>query len=263
MTVKKINQDTIDYIFNDDIKKPVVKVSWSGGKDSTCSVIQHTLDKHKCIIVAYIPELIENIPLITKEHNEFICNTAKIFESWGHEVHILHGISYYDLFHEQITRGKNKGKMKGYSLGFGFCKFRDLSKIKTLQEFTCDYDYEDIGIAYDEIKRQSQLTDIKRSILVEKGITEDIAKYICKKFGLLSSHYNTNTRDGCAICPNATKNELNRYLQDYPEAKEILLNLDIEYNTLYALGKIKGAVNGKIFPYRQHETFTDRIIKRD
>lgn len=167
--ISKIPDTTINYIFSNKTKKPVVKVSWSGGKDSTCAVIQHTLAKHKCEIVTYIPELITGVPLISKEHKDFIYETALLFRSWGHNVHILHGVSE--------------------------------SKIKTLNDFKCDFDYEDICIVYDDVKRQNQLTGLKRSILVENHITEETARYICKKYGVLLSHYKHSTCDGCVICP--------------------------------------------------------------
>ena len=35
--------------------KPTVKVSWSGGKDSTCSVLLHLQAGYKVKVVNYIP----------------------------------------------------------------------------------------------------------------------------------------------------------------------------------------------------------------
>lgn len=44
----------------------VVKINWSGGKDSTASVILHINEGDKCIVVCYIPMLTIDIPLIAK-----------------------------------------------------------------------------------------------------------------------------------------------------------------------------------------------------
>lgn len=237
----------------------VVKICWSGGKDSTASVILHINEGHKCIVVCYIPMLTNDIPLIAKEHYEFIQNTADIFRANGCEVHIITGKTYIELFYEEITRGKNKGKIRGYNLGFGFCGFRNLSKIKALNDFVCEYDYLDIGIAFDEIKRQNQLNDIKRSILVEKQITEENAKKICEFYGLLSPIYYNIKRDGCLICPNAKVIEIGKLITDYPKSREILINLDKDSELYFYRGQIKDNKGSMVFPYRNYKTFTDRI----
>ena len=121
--------------------------------------------------------LTNDIPLIAKEHYEFIQYTAQIFRANGCEVHIITGITYIDLFYEEITRGKSKGKIKGYNFGFGFCKFRDLSKIKALNDFICEYDYQDIGIAFNEMKRQNQL-NLKNMKKQELSILRNSSKIL-------------------------------------------------------------------------------------
>lgn len=239
-----------------------VLISWSGGKDSTASVLLHIAKGTDIEIINYIPYLTDEIPLIAKEHYNFIINTAERFSKFG-KVHIVKGITYHDLFYSEITRGENKGKLKGYSLGFGYCAFRDYSKLKSLQEISKKiiHKYIDIGIAFDEKKRQNQLNDYKKSILCEMKITESEAFTICKKFKLLSPHYKNNSRDGCAICPNASKNVLKEYIKDYPEAKEIFLQMDNDYFNYYMFDKIKNNKGLPIMPYRNFENFTDRILK--
>ena len=87
------------------------------------------------------------------------------------------------------------------------------------------YDYEDIGIAYDEPRRRSQLNQKRRSILYEYKITETQAMEICAQNGLLSPLYETGRRDGCILCPNAKDQEIEQWLIDYPEALPILKRL--------------------------------------
>lgn len=237
----------------------VIKINWSGGKDSTASVILHIQERHKCIVVCYIPMLTKEIPLIAKEHYEFIMKTADVFRVYGCEVHIITGKTYVDLFYEEITRGKNKGKIRGYNFGIGFCNFRDLSKIKALESFICKYDYLDIGIAYDEVKRQNQLNDIKRSILVEKEITEEKARMLCEFYDLLSPIYKYKKRDGCLFCPNAKSSDIGKLITDYPKAREILINLDKDSELFFYRKKIKDYNGNMVTPYRNYKTFTDRI----
>ena len=61
--------------------KPVVKICWSGGKDSTCAVMKHLEAGHICKIVCYIPMFTETIPLLLKIHYDFIMRTADYFKS--------------------------------------------------------------------------------------------------------------------------------------------------------------------------------------
>lgn len=227
-----------------------IKINWSGGKDSTASCILHLLRHDFCEIVCYIPLLSYGIPLILRPHYDFLLRAAFRFRSMGANVHFVHGITYYNHVHTVISRGRNKGKYRGIGLGFGFCLFRNYSKIYALEHFDCgECAYTDIGIAVDEYKRQSQLTLDKRSILCELGYTEADALRLCHDYGLLSPHYFTASRDGCAICPNAKPQVLLQYLEDYPDARAVLLDIETfckEHRPEFA-------------PYRNGEWFSDRI----
>jgi len=225
----------------------VVKVSWSGGKDSTCAVLKHLEKGHKVKAVYYVPMFTETIPLILKQHYEFIQNTAEYFKSLGVEVFRAEGITYVDYVQKRSSRGKFKGRMFGFPLFFrGKCGFNRDSKSKALS--LCDvgyFDYEDIGIAADEKHRLSQLNVHKRSILNELGITEPMAKLEVSSRGLLSPHYCDYSRDGCALCPNATPREREQWFSDYPEAVPILENLQ---------EIVKKERPGQ-YPLRNHEWF--------
>lgn len=148
----------------------IVKVGWSGGKDSTASVLLHLEQGDKVKAVCYVPMFTKDIPLITKEHYDFIVNTAERLRKMGAEVHIISGETYWDYVTKITTRGKYQGKMRGFPCVIaGKCGFQRDSKVKAVSNFNVgDYDYLDIGIAYDETERHSQLTAEKRSILVRK-----------------------------------------------------------------------------------------------
>ena len=90
------------------------------------------------------------------------------------------------------------------------CGFKRDGKLKALA--LCDvgeYDYDGVGIAYDETKRHGQLTENLRSILFEEKITENDATNYCKENGLYSPQYactgKKKMRDGCALCCNASE----------------------------------------------------------
>lgn len=209
-------------------KRPdVVKVSWSGGKDSSCALKMHLDLGHIVKAVCYVPMLTNDVPLLTKEHYDFLIRTAELFRSQGAEVHIVSGLTYCDYVIKRSTRGKHKGRVFGFpAFQKGWCGFKRDSKLKAISG--CDvgiYDYEDIGIAYDERDRQKQLTGNKRSILCETKMTEEDAYRYAELNGILSPHYKTQTRDGCILCPNANKTERERWYKDYPEAKQIVIEL--------------------------------------
>ncbi len=203
-----------------------VRVNWSGGKDSTCAELLHMEAGHHTKVVNYIPMLTEDIPLITKKHHEFILQTGAYFRSHGAEVFFVSGMTYCDFVLHKCAKGPRKGKIYGFPFFVaGMCHF-SYHKIKALNKVDVGhYDYMDIAIAFDETDRRGQLNDRKRSILVEQQITEAEARYICKQHGLLSPHYATNSRDGCALCPHARPSERNQWFADYPAAREIVKHL--------------------------------------
>lgn len=225
----------------------IVRIGWSGGKDSTCAVYKHIERGDKVKALCYIPHFTDDIPLINKEHFEFIMRQKSVFEKGGATVFLTKGITYWDYCFSIAKSGKFKGQVKGYPY-IGFCGFRRDSKIKACMLDVGTYDYESLGIASDEIARHNQLNENKRSILVEKGITEEMAKEFCQKRNAYSPHYKYSKRDGCALCFNAKPKELEVWLNDYPEAEEILIDLQ---NRLKPL--LVGRKNE--FPLRRYKYF--------
>lgn len=204
-----------------------VKVCWSGGKDSTCAVMEHILRGDHVKVVCYIPMFTKDIPLLTKKHYDFISETSELFKLLGAEVHIITGITYYDQVTRRSTRGPYKGRVFGFpSFKRRLCHFKRDSKVKAIKAVNVGYyDYEDIGIAADEEDRRGQLTNTLRSILCELNITEAGATQKCINWGVYSPHYDRRKRDGCALCPFASEEERRQWFADYPEAIPILIEL--------------------------------------
>ena len=213
----------------------IVKVGWSGGKDSTCAVLLHLEQGDKVKAVCYVPMFTKDIPLITKTHYEFIISTADRLRKMGAEVYIVSGLTYWEYVTKITTRGKYKGKMRGFPcIIAGKCGFQRDSKVKAVSNYDVgDYDYLDIGIAYDEVKRHPQLTNEKRSILVEKQFTEDMARKICIEANMYSPHYDSSKRDGCVLCPNAKRKERLQWFNDYPNAYDLVLELQEKVKEQY------------------------------
>ena len=74
----------------------IVKIGWSGGKDSTCVTYKRIEKGDKVKAVCYVPYFTEDIPLINKEHFEFILRQKETFEKMGAEVFLAEGITYWD-----------------------------------------------------------------------------------------------------------------------------------------------------------------------
>lgn len=230
----------------------IVKIGWSGGKDSTCALYKHLERSDIVKAVCYIPMFTNDIPLINKEHYLFLIEQSKVFEKLGAKIYFAKGITYYDYCLSISKKGIFKGQVKGYPY-INACGFRRDSKIKAVRE--CEvgfYDYLDIAIAYDEINRQNQLNDKVRSILCELHITENNAKYFCIDKGAYSPHYKYSNRDGCALCFNAKQIERNTWFSDYPNAYPILLDLQ---DKLFSL--LHGRPNE--FPLRNYHYFIEKL----
>ena len=228
----------------------IVKLGWSGGKDSTCATYKHLERGDKVKAVCYVPMFTEDIPLINKEHYEFILRQASEFEKLGGKVYFAKGITYYDYCLSICKSGIHKGQVKGYPY-INACGFRRDSKIKAVSE--CDvgeFDYLDLAIAYDEKDRQGQLNDKTRSILCELEITEPKAKKFCLDRNAYSPHYKYSKRDGCALCYNSKPIERKIWLDDYPQAYEILLELQ---------NKLKPLLVGRKneYPLREYHRFIE------
>lgn len=207
-----------------------VKVNWSGGKDSTVASLLHLERGHDVTMVCYVPMFDNEIPLISKRHYDFILRAKAYFESLGALVLLVHGLTYCGYVLHISQKGKFKGQIFGFPwYGRGQCGFKRDSKLKALafaDSIIGSYDYEDVGIAFDETERFGQLSPSKRSILVENRIMESECFCIASARNLLSPHYQDNDRDGCVLCPNSSPSERALWLSDYPEAKERLLFLE-------------------------------------
>lgn len=185
--------------------------SWSGGKDSTASIIlAHEYNEPLDLIIFSEVMFDKNISGELPEHIDFIKNKCiPLFESWGYETKIFHAdLTYMDIFLRQPTRGKRfgTGMITGFPMS-GRCQINRSVKVKPLEDYfkNADYEYTKYnGIAIDEPKRLERLNGTNRiSLLAKYGYTEHMAFDLCRKYGLLSPIYDFSLRGGCWFCPVA------------------------------------------------------------
>lgn len=237
--------------------------SWSGGKDSTASIIlEHIygLPKSKIIMSEVMFDKKCNISGELPEHIKWVHGTAiPLFRSWGYEVEIVRtDRDYLDLFYHIISKSKKdgrNGKYAGFLIG-GLCKANSALKTKPISDFykntTGNY-IQYVGIAADEPERLERLKGTNRvSLLAKYGYTEAMAYNLCKKFGLLSPVYDFSNRGGCWFCPSASIKEYAHTKSEYPELWEELRRLSLTDNLVsygFKYGETFAEVDRKVDVY--------------
>lgn len=154
---------------------------------------------------------------------------ALIKERWGIEVqHVSAGQTYDEVFYRVKRNSKigNNGKIYGFPVMVrpwctGELKIKSVNR---LQKGCIVY----LGIAADEPNRFHNLTETKKSPLVEAGWTEAMCREWCEKNDLLSPIYTTATRGGCWFCHNQGTNQLRLLRKNYPEYWALMLKWDAE-----------------------------------
>lgn len=222
-------------------------VSWSGGKDSTATIIlmrEHNIPIKKIIYVRmmYDDEMPATLPIMTK----FVDKTAEQLRAWGYDVEIVKSDKTAKQIANTIMYKSKNADRNGKPYGIvqftrGHCKFMG-EKEKAFNKKMGGYasDYQMIGYAADETQRTHRLGELKQSIMVELGITEQGAKELCERYGMLSPLYGMKgiSRDGCWFCPNANKAERAMLKAEYPELWQEIRNMiamcDYKIASLYS-----------------------------
>jgi len=148
-----------------------------------------------------------------------------IKERYGIEVeHLRAKKSYEECFYQKFQRGKRVGAIWGFPLIHGnWCNSQlKMNAINKVLKNNISY----IGIAADEPNRFHNLTDRKRSPLVECDITEAVARERAEKLGLLSPIYTQSARGGCWFCHNQSISQLRLLRKQYPKYWALMMKWD-------------------------------------
>ncbi|MCK9576609.1 MAG: reductase [Clostridia bacterium] len=206
--------------------------SLSYGKDSiiipdVCK--EHGLPLDRIVHVEIMAT--DTIPADLPPMMEFKKKADRIIKDrYGIEVEHLHAKKNYEecFYHK---RGQKTKYCPGGATGWPMLSFHGAWCNKTLK-MSClsklnkldiiQY----IGIAADEPNRFHNLTDRKRSPLVEFGITEAMARERAEKLGLLSPIYTQSARGGCWFCHNQSIGQLRLLRKQYPEYWALMLKWD-------------------------------------
>ena len=149
---------------------------------------------------------------------------------WGIEVeHFRSKYTYNDCFYFKRGRTGRKSKFNGKIYGFPMVRGQwCLQQLKqpVLNKFNNKNNIVYIGIAIDEPKRFNNLSDTKKSPLVEIGWSEDDCRKWCESNDLLSPIYTTSSRGGCWFCHNQSIEQLRILRKNYPKYWEMMLKWD-------------------------------------
>lgn len=220
--------------------------SWSGGKDSTASVILahlHNEPLDEIIFAEVMYDHKRNISGENPRHIEFIMNVAKpLFESWGYKVRILRAESDFLSFFNRVIENPRKHKEhKGMKFGFpstGYCGVKRDMKLKPINDYYVSIK-EDItqyvGLCIDEPDRLESMKkdNYKVSLLEKYGYTEKMSYDLCKEYGLLSPTYKLSKRGGCWFCPYAKLKEHMEIKERNPELWYEFVALEDEPNVAF------------------------------
>lgn len=220
-------------------------VSWSGGKDSTATVIlahEHGIPIDEIVMAVLWFDKARNIPAILPPHWEFITQVAKPkFEEWGYKVAFVDGkYDYWTWFHKVIKNSPTNPERNGKKYGFliaGRCGMTSAKQwaLKEIQKRFSGGDYVSLqGIAIDEVERLNRLHERGDaiSLLEDYNMTEHQARDLCVKYNLLSPIYSNSAiqRDGCWFCPNSSLSEKGYCKINYLELWNELYKLSQEEN---------------------------------
>lgn len=201
-------------------------LSWSGGKDSTASIIicyENGIHLDGIVMSEVMFDHSRNISGENPKHIKWVYETAIpiIEKQFGYKVIILRDKSdYMQEFYHIVRNSKHKernGKCQGFIIG-GRCVGNDRFKMRPLRKFYKEQGNIEkvVGIAVDEPERLERLKENDFSVLAQYGITESMTYDICKKYNLLSPTYLDKTRGGCWFCPNQPIKEFALLKKEYP-----------------------------------------------
>lgn len=166
-------------------------------------------------------------PMVT-----FKRNADKIIKDrYGIDVeHVHSGKTFESVFYSVFRKSKTRnGQIYGFPFpGRNWCnsmlKIAAIKAAKSSARNSIQY----IGIAADEQNRFHNLSETKKSPLVEAGWTEADCRKWCEDNDLLSPIYTTTTRGGCWFCPNQSISQLRLLRRDYPDLFALLLKWDAD-----------------------------------
>lgn len=185
----------------------------------------------------------DTIPADLPPMVEFKAKADKIIkERWGIEVeHFVsrkcekceaEKVTYDMCFNAKMIKGKHAGAIKGWPMQKGNWCLK--LKLTALQQMGLNHgSVQYLGIAADEPNRFHNLSEAKKSPLVEAGWDEAYCRQWCEENDLLSPIYTTAARGGCWFCHNQGVNQLRLLRKNYPDLWALMLKWDADSSVTF------------------------------
>lgn len=210
--------------------EPLHIVSWSGGKDSTAMLVR-MLELGMPVDRAVFAETYFEFEAMYDFHKTFIAWMKKYYPQVQMK-RVATETTWDEWFHGKVTRGKMKGKERGWPLSYFPCYWSREAKFKPLEK-ECKGHIRYIGYAADETKRLAgiAMNDADsgyKSPLGKWGWSEkDCLDYLEKKGLAVQLHRDFN-RTGCYHCIKQPKESLMIMCEKYPKEWKRTMEIDAE-----------------------------------
>lgn len=193
-------------------KKYIASCSW--GKDSV-AMIETLIDNNEPLDEIVVAHIEKTFP----QEIEFGKKLIKRWEGMGYKCTVLKSEDTWDnWFFGEVTRGKFKGKKRGFPLTVFACWWSREAKFKVLDNYMKGH-IRYIGIAADEPRRyKPEKEDLGyRYPLVDYQLTEADCRKLCQERGILNPLYKYFDRLGCYLCPKQKDDSLRNLCMYFPE----------------------------------------------
>lgn len=197
-------------------------VNFSGGKDSTAMLLRMIELEEKIDYIVFADTGFEFPSLY-----EYI---KKIESHIGRKITILKPEKSFDEWrYGKLTRGKNKGTIRGFPQVITPCYWMREAKYMTIKKFSNQFTKKVnvLGIANDEKERVQKHDDLRYPLIEWGWSEEDCIDYLQKK-GLINELYNDFSRLGCWLCPKQSNFSKYQLWKKYPEYWESLVEMEKE-----------------------------------
>lgn len=193
------------------MERETIIVNFSGGKDSTAMLLR----------MIELGETIDHI-VFADTNYEFpaLYEYIKMIETIiGREIIMLQPEKSFDEWRfGNLTRGRNKGAIRGFPQVISPCYWMREAKYKPIQNFSKQHpnSINCLGIAADEKHRVQKESGLRYPLIEWNWTEEDCIEYLQQK-SLINKLYEHFSRLGCWLCPK--QSDYSRYMlwKHYPE----------------------------------------------
>lgn len=248
--------------------------SCSFGKDSIATILLALENNEPLTDIVFAEVMFDKARGISGEHPkhiEWVKNIAipKLQTIWGGDIHILHSKHDYLERFNDLPKGKYYPSKRGFPIG-GKCEIQKVCKMKPINDFYKNIQgdiTQYVGIAVNETERLKRMKQQNNrvSLLEKYQYTEDMAMWLCEKYGLLSPIYTDGEmRNGCWFCMNYRIGGLTKFYKEYPELWNELRILGDRKDTIckgYKYGKTVAEVEAQILERIRKEEYEKLQLK--